>query len=155
MGAPRVQPGQDLSLTGLAKVVEDFCAALDLVRRQPGGQRHRRRGSADRRGPSEPQRLASFTLTNCETLGNVPPWAFKPAVLAARAGLMAPLSGPRLLRNLPGSRKRRFGIGYQDVTNLPLEVVRAYLEPVGQHERAGPGIPALGRLPAQPRPGRR
>lgn len=43
----------------------------------------------------------------------------------------------RLLRNLPGSRKRRFGIGYQDVTSLPLEVVRAYLEPLaGTKERA-------------------
>jgi pimeloyl-ACP methyl ester carboxylesterase len=29
-GRTPVQPGQDLSLTGLARVVEDFCAALDL-----------------------------------------------------------------------------------------------------------------------------
>lgn len=135
-GRTPVQPGQDLSLTGLARVVEDFCAALDLsgvdlVANDTGG------AVAQIVAAHQPQRLASFTLTNCETLGNVPPWAFKPAVLAARAGLMAPLSGPRLLRNLPGSRKRRFGVGYQDVTSLPLEVVRAYLEPVaGTKERA-------------------
>ena len=135
-GRTPVQPGQDLSLTGLARVVEDFCAAMDLsgvdlVANDTGG------AVAQIVAAHQPQRLASFTLTNCETLGNVRPWAFKPAVLAARAGLMAPLSGPRLLRNLPGSRKRRFGIGYQDVTSLPLEVVRAYLEPLaGTKERA-------------------
>jgi pimeloyl-ACP methyl ester carboxylesterase len=59
----------------------------------------------------------------------VPPWAVKPAVLLARAGLFAPLSVPRLLRNLPASRKRLYGIGYQDIGTLPLDVVRAYLEP--------------------------
>src|SRR5262249_59451163 len=30
-GRTPVRPGQDLSLTGHAKVVEDFCAALDLT----------------------------------------------------------------------------------------------------------------------------
>jgi pimeloyl-ACP methyl ester carboxylesterase len=88
-GRTPVQPGQDLSLTGLARVVEDFCAALDLsdvdlVANDTGG------AVAQIVAAHQPQRLASFTLTNCETLGNVPPWAFKPAVLAARAR-----TGPR------------------------------------------------------------
>lgn len=123
------RPGQDLSLTGLAKVVEDFCAALDLsgvdlVANDTGG------AVAQIVAAHQPQRLATFTLTNCDTLGNVPPLAFKPAVLLAKAGLLAPLSGPRLLRNLPRTRKLMFGIGYQDVSKLPLEVVRAYMEPL-------------------------
>jgi pimeloyl-ACP methyl ester carboxylesterase len=128
-GRTPVRPGQDLSLTGLAAVVEDFCAALDLtgvdlVANDTGG------AVAQIVAAHQPQRLATFTLTNCDTLGNVPPLAFKPAVWLARAGLLAPLSGPRSLRNLPATRRRMYGIGYQDISKLPLEVVRAYLEPL-------------------------
>jgi pimeloyl-ACP methyl ester carboxylesterase len=128
-GRTPVRPGQDLSLTGLAKVVEDFCAeldltGLDLVANDTGG------AVAQIVAAHQPQRLATLTLTNCDTQGNTPPRAFKLVVLLARAGLIAPLAGPRLLRNLPATRKRVFGRGYQDIGRLPLEVVRAYLEPL-------------------------
>jgi pimeloyl-ACP methyl ester carboxylesterase len=128
-GRTPVRLGQDLSLTGLAKVVEDFCAALDLtgldlVANDTGG------AVAQIVAAHQPQRLATLTLTNCETQDNTPPRAFKPAVLLARAGLLAPLVGPRLLGNLPATRKRMFGRTYQDIDKLPLEVVRAYLEPL-------------------------
>jgi pimeloyl-ACP methyl ester carboxylesterase len=128
-GRTPVRSGQDLSLTGLAKVVEDFCAALDLtgidlVANDTGG------AVAQIVAAHQPQRLATLTLTNCETQGNVPPRAFKPVVLLARAGLFAPLAGPRLLRNLPATRKRMFGKTYQDIDRIPLDVVRAYLEPL-------------------------
>jgi pimeloyl-ACP methyl ester carboxylesterase len=128
-GRTPVRPGQDLSLTGLAKVVEDFCAALDLtgldlVANDTGG------AVAQIVAAHQSQRLATVTLTNCETPGNVPPRAFLPVVLLARAGLLAPLAGPRLLRNLPAARKRMYGPGFQDIDRLPLEVVRAYLEPL-------------------------
>ena len=128
-GRTPVRPGQDLSLTGLAAVVEDFCEALDLtgvdlVANDTGG------AVAQIVAAHQPERLATFTLTNCETQGNVPPLAFKPTVWLARAGLFAPLSGPRVLRNLPTTRRLMYGIGYQDISKLPLEVVRAYLEPL-------------------------
>lgn len=128
-GRTPVRPGQDLSLTGVAKVVEDFCAALDLtgvdlVGNDTGG------AVAQILAAHQPQRLATFALTNCDTLGNVPPLAFLPTVLLARAGLLAPLAGPRLLRNLRRTRKLVYGTGYQDIEKLPLDVVRAYLEPV-------------------------
>jgi pimeloyl-ACP methyl ester carboxylesterase len=138
-GCTPVRPGQDLSLTGLAKVVEDFCAALgltglDLVANDTGG------AIAQIVAAHQPQRLATLTLTNCETPGNVPPPSFKPVVLLARAGLLAPLLGPRVLRNLPATRKRMFGKTYQNIDRLPLEVVRAYLEPlVGTKELARQG----------------
>ena len=123
------RPGQDLSLTGHANVVEDFCAALgltgvDLVANDTGG------AVAQIVAAHQPERLATVTLTNCETQGNVPPLAFKPTVWLARAGLFAPLFGPRLLRNLPATRKRAYGMGYQDIGKLPLPVVRSYLEPL-------------------------
>jgi pimeloyl-ACP methyl ester carboxylesterase len=138
-GRTPVRPGQDLSLTGLAKVVEDFCAALDLtgvdlVANDTGG------AVAQIVAAHQPQRLATLTLTNCETPGNVPPLAFRPTVLLARAGLLAPLAGPRMLRNLRATRKRMYGMGYQDIGKLPLEVVRSYLEPlVGTKDLARQG----------------
>jgi pimeloyl-ACP methyl ester carboxylesterase len=138
-GRTPVRPGQDLSLTGLARVVEDFCTALDLtgvdlVANDTGG------AVAQIVAAHQPQRLATFTLTNCETQGNVPPLAFKPTVLLARAGLLTPLFGPRLLRNLRAARRRMYGIGYQDIGKLPLEVVRSYLEPlIGTKELARQG----------------
>jgi pimeloyl-ACP methyl ester carboxylesterase len=138
-GRTPVRAGQDLSLTGLAKVVEDFCAALDLtdldlVANDTGG------AIAQIVAVHQSQRLATLTLTNCETPGNTPPRNFKPAVLMARAGLLAPLAGPRLLANLPAARKRMFGQAYEDVERLPLDVVKAYLEPlVGTRQRAKDG----------------
>jgi pimeloyl-ACP methyl ester carboxylesterase len=135
-GHTPVRPDQDLSLTGLARVVEDFCAALDLtgvdlVANDTGG------AVAQIVAAHQPHRLATFTLTNCETRGNVPPPRFRPTVRLARAGLLAPLMGPRLLRNLPAARKRFAGGGFQDVEKLPLDVVRAYLEPLaGTKDRA-------------------
>lgn len=123
------RPGQDLSLTGLAKVVEDFCAALDLndvdlVANDTGG------AVAQIVAAHQPQRLATVTLTNCDTQGNVPPRAFMPVWLLARAGLLTPLAGPGLLRDLPAARKRLYGKACEDVGRLPEEVVRAYLTPL-------------------------
>jgi len=138
-GRTPARPGQDLSLAGFAKVVEDFCAALDLtgvdlVANDTGG------AVAQIVAAHQVQRLATVTLTNCETPGNVPPLAFKPTVWLARAGLLAPLLGPRLLRNLPKARKRVYGLGYQDIGKLPLGVVRSYLEPlIGTKELAKQG----------------
>ena len=135
-GRTPARPDQDLSLTGLAAVVEDFCAALDLtgvdmVANDTGG------AVAQIVAAHHPQRLVTFTLTDCETQGNVPPPKFKPTVLLARAGLLTLLMGPRLLRNLPATRKRFAGPAFQDIDNLPLDVLRAYLEPlVGTKDRA-------------------
>jgi len=138
-GRTPARPGQDLSLTGHAKVVEDFCEALDLsgvdlVANDTGG------AIAQIVAAHQPQRLATFTLTNCETLGNVPPLAFKPTVLLARAGLLAPLFGPGMLRHLSRARRLMYGVGYQDISKLPLDVVRAYLDPlIGTKRRAKEG----------------
>ena len=44
-------------------------------------------------------------------------------------GLFARIA-PRLVRDIPQARKRVYGSGYQDVTSLPDEVVRAWLEPL-------------------------
>ncbi len=120
----------------MAKVVEDFCAALDLtgvdlVANDTGG------AVAQIVAARHPRRFATVTLTNCDTQGNVPPPAFRPIWLLARAGLLTPLAGPRLLRDLHGARKRLFGKTFEDIERMPLDVVRSYLTPlVGTKELA-------------------
>lgn len=129
------RPDQDFSLTGLAAFVEDFCAHLDLtgvdlVANDTGG------AVAQIVAAHQPQRLATFTLTNCETRDNVPPKAFRSTFRLARAGLLAPLAA-RSLKNLPRARKTIFGSGYQNLDALPDDVLLAYLTPVlGSKESA-------------------
>jgi pimeloyl-ACP methyl ester carboxylesterase len=69
-------------------------------------------------------------LTDCEAHNNVPPKALLPAVVLARLGLLARI-GPRMARNVPRARKRVFGGVYQDIANLPEDIARAWLEPLG------------------------
>jgi pimeloyl-ACP methyl ester carboxylesterase len=128
--------GQDFSLTSLAGFLTAFCdaaqlAEVDVVANDTGG------AVAQILAARQPGRLRTLTLTNCETHDNVPPRAFRSTVLLARAGLLA-RTGPRLLRDLPRARQRVYGSGYQDVARLPLEVVRAWLEPLF-------GTPAVAR----------
>jgi pimeloyl-ACP methyl ester carboxylesterase len=120
--------GQDFSLPGLARFVADCCDALDLtdvdvVANDTGG------AVAQVFATSQPERLNTLTLTNCEAHDNLPPKALLPGFLLARMGLFARLA-PRLTRDIGRARKRVFGSGYQDVTRLPEEVVRAWLQPL-------------------------
>ncbi len=119
---------QDFSLPGLARFVGDCCDALalsdvDLVANDTGG------AISQVFAAGNPERLHTLTLTNCEAHDNLPAKTLLPAVLLARLGLLAPIAR-RLLRNIPLARKRGYGGGYQDVANLPEELVRAWVQPV-------------------------
>ncbi len=125
---------QDFSLPGLARFLAGFCDALkltdvDLVANDTGG------AIAQVFAAGNPERLHTMTLTNCEAHDNLPPKALLPGVLLARMGLFAPIA-PRMVRNIPRARKRVFGSGYQDITNLPDDVARAWLEPLSTAESA-------------------
>jgi pimeloyl-ACP methyl ester carboxylesterase len=127
-GRTRTGPGQDFSLPALAGFLAGFLDAIDvgpvdLVANDTGG------AVAQILAAREPDRLRTLTLTNCETHDNVPPKAFLPTVLLARAGLLAPISR-RLLRDPGRARTRMYGVGYQDVERLPMEVACAWLEPL-------------------------
>jgi pimeloyl-ACP methyl ester carboxylesterase len=120
--------GHDFSLPGLARFVADVCDALeltdvDLVANDTGG------AIAQVFAAGNPERLHTLTLTNCEVHDNLPPKALLPAVLLARIGLFARL-GRGLARDIPRARKRVYGSGYEDVANLPEDVVRAWVEPL-------------------------
>jgi pimeloyl-ACP methyl ester carboxylesterase len=119
---------QDFTLPGLARYLADCCEALgltdiDLVANDTGG------AISQIFAVGHPERLHTLTLTNCEAHDNVPPKALLPAVLLARMGLFARLA-PRMVRDTTRARKRVFGSVYQDVTNLPEDIARAWLEPL-------------------------
>src|SRR6516164_11619835 len=120
--------GQDFSLPGLARFLADGCDALeltdiDVVANDTGG------AITQVFAADHPERLHTLTLTNCEAHDNVPPRMLLPAVLLARMGLLAPLA-TRLARDIPRARKRLFGSVYQDITSLPEDIARAWLEPL-------------------------
>ena len=88
-GRSPVTEEQDLSLAALAAGLDDFCEALgltgiDLVANDTGG------AIAQIFAARHPERLATLTLTNCDTGDNLPPDAFKPMIELAAAGNLAP-----------------------------------------------------------------
>ena len=126
-GQSPVTEGQDLSISGLASIIEDFCDALglgaiDLVGNDTGG------AIAQVFAARHPERLVTFTLTNCDTSDNLPPEFFKPVVEQAIAGTLAPLA-IELIKDLSAAREIAFGTSYEHPEELDLEVVGAYLEP--------------------------
>jgi len=134
-GHSPARPDQDLTIGGLADLLEDFCAALgltgiDLVANDTGG------AVAQIFAARHPELLHTFTLTNCDTHDNVPPAAFLPTVELARAGQLAP-AAPDLLADLAVARAAVFAMGYEDPEQPSLELVDAFLRPViGTPERA-------------------
>jgi pimeloyl-ACP methyl ester carboxylesterase len=134
-GQSPVTAGQDLSVAALAAGLEDFCDALgltgiDLVANDTGG------AIAQIFAARNAQRLASITLTNCDTDGNLPPESFKPTVELARAGNLAP-GAVALFADLDAAAKVAFGTAYEYLDRVDPAVIRSYLEPCfGTMERA-------------------
>lgn len=127
-GRSPVRDDQDLSLNGLADVLEDFCAALglnelDLVANDTGG------AIAQVFAVRAPQRLRTLTLTNCDTQDNLPPEEFRPVVELATRGQLAPIAG-QLVANLDLARASALGQGYQHPERVSDQILRGYLEPV-------------------------
>jgi pimeloyl-ACP methyl ester carboxylesterase len=133
-GQSPVTPGQDLSVAGLATVLDDFCDALgldgiDLVANDTGG------AIAQVFAARHPERLATLTLTDCDVSDNLPPEAFKPIVELAAAGALAPTS-VALLDDLDAAVQVSFGTAYEHPERADREVIRSYLEPcIGTLER--------------------
>jgi pimeloyl-ACP methyl ester carboxylesterase len=125
----------DLSLAGLASVLTGFCDALglgriDLVANDTGG------AIAQIFAARHPERLASLTLTNCDTDGNMPPEGLKPLIEQAAAGQLAPFA-VTLFQDLGAAAQATFGDMYEDLERVDPGLIRSYLEPViGTMERA-------------------
>jgi pimeloyl-ACP methyl ester carboxylesterase len=117
---------QDFTLPGFARFLAEFCEGLglndiDLVANDTGG------AISQVFATGHPELLHTLTLTNCETHKNLPPKVLLPAVVLAHMGLAARIT-PRLLRDIRRGRKRFYGLGYQDIENLPEDLARFWLE---------------------------
>jgi pimeloyl-ACP methyl ester carboxylesterase len=117
---------QDFTLPGFARFLAEFCEGLeltdiDLVANDTGG------AISQVFATGHPELLHTLTLTNCEAHDNLPPKVLLPAVWLAHMGLAARIS-PRLLRDIRRGRKRFYGLGYQDIENLPENLARFWLE---------------------------
>jgi len=117
---------QDFTLPGFARFLAEFCEGLeltdvDLVANDTGG------AVSQVFATGHPELLHTLTLTNCEAHDNLPPKVLLPAVWLAHMGLAARIS-PRLLRDIRRGRKRFYGLGYQDIENLPEDLARFWLE---------------------------
>ena len=134
-GQSPVTAEQDLSLAALAAGLDDFCEVLgltgiDLVANDTGG------AIAQIFAARYPQRLATLTLTNCDTVDNLPPDAFKPMVELAAAGNLAP-SAVAMFANLEAAAQISFASGYEHLDQIDRDVIRSYLQPCfGTIERA-------------------
>jgi pimeloyl-ACP methyl ester carboxylesterase len=120
-------PRQDYSLPALAEAIEDFCAALeltgfDLVANDTGG------AIAQVFAARHPERLRTFTLTNCDTHDNLPPEQFKATVEMAERGKLAPLIAGGGLDVARAS----LGAGYERAEALSDETLRAYIGPISR-----------------------
>jgi pimeloyl-ACP methyl ester carboxylesterase len=127
-GRSPVTADQDLTIGGLADLVEAFCAThaldrVDLVAHDTGG------AVAQVFAARHPERLRSFTLTNCDCHDNIPPAAFAPTVELARAGMLAP-GAAELLADPIVARDLVFGMGYEDVSVLDAARTLDYLGPI-------------------------
>jgi pimeloyl-ACP methyl ester carboxylesterase len=117
----------DVSLTGLAQRVVELCDHLnldqvDLVANDTGG------AVAQIAAAHLGQRLATLTLTNCDSEGNAPPRLFKPVVLVARPRILE-IIGPRVV-NRPRLLRFLLAAGYQRSRALPPEILDAFCRPV-------------------------
>jgi pimeloyl-ACP methyl ester carboxylesterase len=104
----------DLSPTGLAQLIADFIAALDLdevtlVGNDTGG------ALCQLVAGRHPERLARLALTDCDAFENFPPKAFRTLIVAARAHVLSFGLQPLRLRRL-----RRLPLAYGWLTKRPL-----------------------------------
>ena len=124
----------DMSVAALAQVVADLGEALglaqvDLVGNDTGG------AVAQVYAARHPDRIRSFTLTNCDCEGNFPPEGFLPLIESAREGKLAPAFAA-LAEHPEAGATGPLAVGYEHPERVAEEVWRAYLAPGAGLERA-------------------
>lgn len=120
---------QDLSLHGLARLVEDFCAALDLrnvdlVGNDSGG------AIAQVFAAQHPERLRTLTLTNCDVQEQTLTEPLRRIAEVVRSGRVPEVGVQSLAEDWRLARDRVLGAGYEHPEALSEESVRAYLTPL-------------------------
>jgi pimeloyl-ACP methyl ester carboxylesterase len=127
-GSTEIAPDQDVSVTGNATMLREFLDALkidqiDLVGNDSGG------GISQIFAATNPARIRSLILTDCDTHNNWPPEAFKPFLEMAAAGglpdtLKALLADKSIYRS-PDA----LGPAYEHPEKVTDADIEAYLRP--------------------------
>ncbi|MGA3257213.1 MAG: alpha/beta hydrolase [Mycobacterium sp.] len=118
LGAQRqaLRPGSDRTITGVARIVADFLAALDLddvvlVGNDSGGL------VAQLVAVHHPQRVGALVLTSCDAFEHFPPPILKPVILAAKSKAVFRTAIQAL--RAPIARKRAFdGLAHSNIDDL-------------------------------------
>ena len=128
-GHTQTSSHQDVSFPAQARMLLEFCDALDLgkidlVGNDSGG------GIAQIFAATHPDRVQSLTLSNCEVHDNWPPEGGKAIIDAAEAGqlgvvLQGMLADPAMARSPQG-----LGIGYAYPDQLDEDTITTYLAPL-------------------------
>lgn len=127
LGYTEVAPGGDVSFTAQARMIAAFLNALDiaqvdLIANDSGG------AVAQIFAATNPKRVRTLTLTNCDTHDNWPPPAIVPQIEAAGRGELVDAYAKFL--DDPKGRNVRFSRAYADPSVLTDEVYRVYIEPL-------------------------
>lgn len=127
-GDTEIGATQDVSATANARMIGEFLDALavdevDLIGNDSGG------GIAQIFAASNPARIRSLTLTDCDTHDNWPPDAFKPFLeMAASGGLRGTLEAILADKNVYRS-PRALGPAYEHSGRVTDATIEAYLRP--------------------------
>src|SRR5437879_560340 len=133
-GETEIAPDQDVSVTANAEMLKQFLDALkinqvDLVGNDSGG------GIAQIFAALNPERVRSFTLTDCDTHDNWPPEAFKPFLtMAANGGLRGTLEAMLADKSVYRS-PQVLGPAYEHPEQLSDESIETYLRPFIRSEQ--------------------
>jgi len=134
LGYTEIAPDQDVSVTANANMLKEFLDALgidqvDLVGNDSGG------GIAQIFAALHPERVRTFTLTNCDTHDNWPPEAFKPFLaMAAAGGLRGTLEAMLADKNVYRS-PNALGPAYEHPENVSDDSIERYLRPFIRSEQ--------------------
>jgi pimeloyl-ACP methyl ester carboxylesterase len=127
-GDTQITPDQDVSVTANAQMLVEFLDALgiaqvDLVGNDSGG------GIAQIFAATNPERVRSLTLTNCDAHDNWPPEAFKPVLaMAAAGGLPDTLKAMIADKNMYRSAQA-LGPAYEHPQQVSDATIDIYLQP--------------------------
>lgn len=126
MGSHRIpmSPQADLSMLGMARLVADFLAALELdqatlVGSDTGG------AICQIVGTRHPQRLANLVLTNCDACGDCPPFPFKGTPQLVRV----PGAGALIAHSFRLAAVRRVGSRLLSKHGIPDRVLERWARP--------------------------
>src|SRR5262249_14814552 len=127
-GGTDIAPGQDVSVTANAKMLAEFLDAMkidqvDLVGNDSGG------GIAQIFAATNPKRVRTLTLTDCDVHDNWPPEAFKPFLaMAAGGGLRGTLEAMLADKNVYRS-PQALAPAYEHPERVGDDAIETYLRP--------------------------